>query len=91
MLLQRVMETSKHRRRQLEEMALILAKNKRLQSSVNDLDASLTIPRRREEDLDLELKVLALEKEHHALEVEKMSLTERLSHGADQQKIMICW
>lgn len=35
------------------------------------------------------MKVLALEKEHQVLEAENWSLTEQLSHSADQQKGMI--
>lgn len=63
-------------------MALVLIENKRLQSSVNDLDASLTRAGHREEDL--EMRVLDLEKEHQVLETENCSLMEGLSHDADQ-------
>jgi hypothetical protein len=47
------MKTSEHRRRLLEEMALVLAENKRLHSSVDDLDASLTLACDRERELEL--------------------------------------
>jgi len=43
-------------------MALVLAKNKELQAMVKDLEARLPRACHREEDL--EVKVLALEKEH---------------------------
>jgi hypothetical protein len=65
-------------------MAHVLKENKKLQSSVKDLEVRLTQTRYREEDL--EVKVLALEKEHQLLEAENRSLTERLSHSANQQK-----
>jgi cell division protein FtsL len=68
-------------------MALVLAKNKRLQSSVTELEARLTRTCHREEDL--KVKVLTLEKEHQVLEAENWSLTKQLSRSADQQKGMI--
>ena len=46
---------------QLEEMALVLVENKSLQATVNDLQARLLQEHHRREDL--EVKVLALEKE----------------------------
>lgn len=65
------MKTSEHRRRLLDEMAPVLVATKRLQTSVDDLDASLTLARNRERELE----------EHVVeLEMEKRSLTERLSH-----------
>lgn len=67
-------------------MAPVLAENKRLQSSVDDLDASLTLARDREREL--ELQVLDLQKERQTLEAENRLLTKRLSHGVDQQKSM---
>jgi uncharacterized membrane protein len=45
----------------MDETASILAENKKLHSSIKDLKARLTQTRHRE---DLEVKVLALEKEH---------------------------
>lgn len=83
------MKMYEHRRRQLNEMAPVLEEKKRLQSSVNDLKAILTKVRHQEEDL--EVKVLALEKEHQLLELENRSLTARLSREADQQKGMFLW
>jgi len=65
---------SKHCRRLLDEMAPILVENKRLQTSVNDLDASLTRACHQEE---LELQVLKLE-------TKNQSLTERLRHVGSQ-------
>lgn len=76
-----VMETSKRHRRQPDEMALVLVENKRLQSLVNDLDASVTRACHQEEHL--EIKVLALLKEHEMLEVETRTLIEQLSHRTD--------
>ena len=55
------MKVSEHRRWQLEEMTLVLEENKSLQAVVNDLQACLLRERHRREDL--EVKVLALEKE----------------------------
>ncbi|XP_066375112.1 uncharacterized protein [Miscanthus floridulus] len=77
-----VMKTFEHQRQQLDEMALVLEENKRLQSLVNDLKARLTKVRHREEDL--EVKVLALEKDHQVLESENRSLITWL----DQQKVL---
>ena len=54
--------------------------------SVTDLQARLTQECHHREDL--EMKVLALEKEHQQLEAESQSLTERISHSADEQKGM---
>jgi cell division septum initiation protein DivIVA len=65
-------------------MAPVFEENKKLQSSVKDLEARLTRTRHREEDL--EVKVLALEKEHQLLETENRSLTEQLSCSANQLK-----
>lgn len=62
LLLQNVMKMSEQHRRQLEEMASVLEENKKLQASVNDLQARLTQEHHHREDL--EVKVLALEKEH---------------------------
>jgi hypothetical protein len=67
----------------MDETSLILAENKKLQSSIKDLEARLTRTRHRE---DLEVKVLALEKEHQLLEAENRSLTERHGRSANQQK-----
>jgi hypothetical protein len=47
------METFEHHRWHLIEMALVLAENKRLQSSVDDLDASLSLAHDRERELEL--------------------------------------
>lgn len=65
-------------------MASVLEENKKLQTSVNGLEACLTQGRHHREDL--EVMVLALEKEHQQLEVESRLLTKRLSRSADQQK-----
>ena len=56
------MKVSEQRWQQLEEMTPILEENKSLQTSVNDLQACLLRERHHREDL--EVKVLALEKEH---------------------------
>ena len=80
------MKISEQRRQQLEEMAPVLEENKKQQMSVTGLQARLTQERHHREDL--EMKVLALEKEYQQLEVESQSLTERLSRSADQQKGM---
>jgi cell division septum initiation protein DivIVA len=50
-------------------MAPVLEENKKLQLSVKDLEARLTRTRHREEDL--EVKVLALEKQHQLLETDR--------------------
>ena len=51
---------------------------------MNDLQVRLTQERHHREDL--EVKVLALEKEHQQMEAESQSLTEQLSRSANQQK-----
>ena len=62
------MKISEQRRQQLEEMPAVLEENKKLQTSMTDLQARLTQERHRREDL--EMKVMALEKEHQQLEAE---------------------
>jgi len=62
------MKVSEQRRQQLEEMALVLEENKSLQASVKDLQACLLQECHRRKDL--EVKVLALEKERQQMEVE---------------------
>ena len=57
---------------QLEEMTLVLEENKSLQTSVNDLQACLLRERHRREDL--EVKVLALEKELQQMEAKGQSM-----------------
>ena len=66
-----------HRRHLLDKMALVLVENKRLQSSVDDLNASLTLARVHERELELQVV---------DLEIEKKSLMERLSHFIGEQK-----
>ena len=61
------MKVSEQRRRQLEEMSPVLEENKSLQASVKDLQARLIQERHHREDL--EVKVLAFEKEHQQMEV----------------------
>lgn len=56
------MKVSEQRRWQLEEMAPVLEESKKLQASVTDLQVRLTREHHRREDL--EVKVLALEKDH---------------------------
>ena len=81
-----MMKIFEQHRWQLEEMAPVLEENKKLQTSMTDLQARLNQECHRREDL--EVKVLALEKEHQQMEVESQSLTKRLSHSANQQKGM---
>ena len=63
-----MMKVSEQRWCQLEEMVTVLRENKELQASVTDLQVCLTQERHRKEDL--EVMVLALEKEKQLLEVE---------------------
>ena len=67
-------------------MVLVLEENKELQTSVTDLQVHLTQECHHKEDL--EVKVLALEKDKQLLEVENHSLREQLSYSGDQQKGM---
>ena len=76
------MKVSKQRRRQLEEMTPVLEENKNLQASVKDLQACLLQERNHREDL--EVKVLALEKERQQMEVEGQSMAEQLSRSTDR-------
>ena len=76
------MKVSKHRRWQLEEMTLVLEENKSLQAVVNDLQACLLRERHRREDL--EVKVLALEKERQQMEVEGQSMVKQLSRSTNR-------
>lgn len=85
-VLQNVMKISGQRRQQLEEMALVLEENKNLQASVTDLQARLTQERHHREDL--QVNVLALEKDRQLLEAENQSLAEQCSRSTDQQKGM---
>ena len=80
------MKVSEQRRRQLEEMTPELEENKSLQASVEDLQVRLLQKRHRGEDL--EVKVLALEKERQQMEAEGQSMAEQLSHSADREKGM---
>ena len=80
------MKISEQRRQQLEEMPAVLEENKKLQTSMTDLQARLTQERHRREDL--EAKVLALEKDRQVMEAENHSLAEQCNHSADQQKGM---
>ena len=61
------MKVSEQRRRQLEEMTLVLEGNKSFQTSVNGLQARLLQEHHHREDL--EVKVLALE-ERQQMEAE---------------------
>ena len=76
------MKVYEQRRRQLEEMALVLEENKKLQTSVTDLQARLIQDYHHKEDL--EVKVLELEKDRQLMEVENQLLIEQLSHSTDQ-------
>ena len=76
------MKESEQRRRQLEEMALVLEENKSLQASVKDLQACLLQERHHREYL--EVQVLALEKERQQMEVEGQSMAEQLSCSTNQ-------
>ena len=67
-------------------MTPVLEENKSLQTSMNDLQACLLRERHHKEDL--EVKVLALEKERQQMEVEGQSMAEQLSHSTDRQKGM---
>ena len=67
-------------------MALVLEENKELQASVNNVQVRLTQECYHREDL--EVKVLALEKEHHQMEVEGQSMAKQLSHSTNRQKGM---
>ena len=51
---------------------------------MTDLQAHLLQERHHREDL--EVKILALEKDHHLLEAKNQSLVKRLSHSTDQEK-----
>ena len=73
-LLQNVMKVSEQRWHQLEEMVLMLEGNKELQASMIDLHVRLTQEHHRKEDL--EVKVLALEKDKQLLEAKNHSLSE---------------
>lgn len=74
---QSLTKTSEHRRRLLDEAAPVLAKNKRLQASVEALDASLTNAQNDNERL--QLRVLELEAENRRL-------VEQFKSDADQRK-----
>ena len=63
-------------------MALVLEENKKLQTSVTDLQARLIQDYHHKEDL--EVKVLELEKDRQLMEVENQLLIEQLSHSTDQ-------
>ena len=67
-------------------MAQVLEENKELQASVTDLQVHLTQERHRKEDL--EVKVLALEKDMQLLEAENHSLSEQFGCIGDQHKCM---
>jgi hypothetical protein len=71
------MKLSGQRQWQLEEMTPVLEGNKKLQASVTQ---------ERHHREDLEVKVLALEKDHQLLEVENQSLAEQCSRSTNQQK-----
>lgn len=62
-------------------MALVLIENKKLQSSIKDLEVKLTRASCWEEVL--EVKVLAFDKQRQLLKVENRLLTERLRCGAN--------
>ena len=68
----------------MEEITPVLEENKSLQALVNNLQARLLRERHRKEDL--EVKVLALEKERQQMEGEGQSMAEQLGHSADQEK-----
>ena len=68
------MKVSEQHQRQLEEMTPVLEENKSLQASVNDLQSHLLQEHHRREDL--EVKVLALEKECQQIEVEGQLMAE---------------
>ena len=78
------MKESEQRRRQLEEMALVLEENKSLQASVKDLQACLLQERHHREYL--EVQVLALEKERQQMEVEGQSMAKQLSRSTYRLK-----
>ena len=80
--MQNVMKVSEQCRRWLEEMALVLEENKSLQASVKDLQAWLLQDCHCREDL--EVKILALEKERQQMEVESQSMAEQLSRSTDR-------
>ena len=65
-------------------MTLVLEENNSLQASMNNLQAPLVRECHRREDL--EVKVLALEKEHQQMEGEGQSMAEQLGHSADREK-----
>ena len=80
------MKVSEQCQRQLEEMTPMLEENKNLQALVTDLQARLLQERHRREDL--EVKVLALEKDRQLMDAENQSLAERLHCSTDQEKGM---
>ena len=63
---------------------MVLEENKTLQASVKDLQVRLLQERHHREDL--EVMVLALDKEHQQIEVEGQSMAEQLSRSTNRQK-----
>ena len=70
-------------------MTLELEENKSLQTSVNDLQAHLLRKRHRREDL--EVKVLALEKEHQQMEAEGQSMAVALIGKKVWLRMLLCY
>jgi hypothetical protein len=67
-------------------MTAVLEENKNLQALVTDLQRCLLQERHYRENL--EVKVLALEKDRQLMEAKNQSLVEWLSHSTDQEKGM---